>query len=88
VDGPEDRPQGEEERDRLSERLGDGDGVRAKRRREIEGMEEEAMKAEIKKTEKILEKKRGVGKPSGLGSLPLVLTILCRAAGQASGFTA
>ncbi len=88
VDGPEDRLMGEEERDRPSERLGDGDGVRAKRKREIEEMEEEAMKAEIKRMEKILEKKRGMVKPSRLGSPPLALTILCLVGGQVSALTA
>jgi hypothetical protein len=44
-----------------------GDGVRtwAKRRREIEEMGEEAIEAEIKKTEETLEKKRGADKPGG-----------------------
>jgi hypothetical protein len=63
VEVSEDRPMGEEERDQLSDRLGDGVRTRAKRRREIGEMGEEAIEAEIKKTEETLEKKRGAAKP-------------------------
>jgi hypothetical protein len=58
---PEDRLMGEEERDQLSERLGNGMGTRAKRRREIEEMQEDAMEVKIKKTEDILGR-RGAAK--------------------------
>jgi peptidoglycan/xylan/chitin deacetylase (PgdA/CDA1 family) len=85
-DVPEDRPMREEERDQLSERLGDGIGVGAKRRREIEEMGEEALEAEIEKTEEVLEKKSGATRPrswrSGLGSLHLTLAILCLVGGR------
>jgi hypothetical protein len=49
----------EEERDKLSERLGDGKGVRAKRRKEIEEMQLETMKAEAGEVERALARKRG-----------------------------
>jgi hypothetical protein len=75
----------EEERDHLSERLGDGLRVRAGRRKEIEEMEVEAIEAEIKKMEETLEKKGRVagprGRGNGLGSLPLTLAILCLVGG-------
>jgi hypothetical protein len=45
-----DRCMSEEERDLLSEKLGDGIGVRAKRRKEIEEMGEEDIQVKIKKT--------------------------------------
>ncbi len=44
-----DRLMGEEERDQLSQRLGNGIGTRAKRRREIEEMQEDAMKPKSEK---------------------------------------
>jgi hypothetical protein len=87
VEGPEDRPMDEKERDQLSEKLGDGKGARAKRRREIEEMQEETMVAEIGDIEKTLGKRRGAVKPSGLGGLPLVLTLVCLLGGQASVLT-
>jgi hypothetical protein len=46
----EGRPLSEEEKDELSERLGDGEEPRAKRRRRIEGMPIRELKAEIKET--------------------------------------
>jgi hypothetical protein len=51
-------------------------------------MQVETMEAEIGEIEKILGKRRGAVKPSGLGSLPLVLTIMGLLGVQASAFTA
>ncbi len=62
---PEGRPMKEEEGDCLSERLGNGLGVRAKRRREIEEMEEGAIETEIKKTEETLGKRDRVAGQRG-----------------------
>jgi hypothetical protein len=59
VDMPEDRFMSESERDCLSKKLGDGTGVRAKRRKDIEEMSEEDMGNEIKKTEQILRERAG-----------------------------
>jgi hypothetical protein len=82
----------EGERDLLSKKLGDGIGARAKRRKEIEEMEKEAIVIEIRKTEETL---RGRVRTTGLGSqksrlasLLLAMTILCLIGGQASAFTA
>ncbi len=59
VDMPEDRFMSESERDCLSKKLGDGPGVQAKRRKDIEEMSEEDMGNEIKKTEEILRERAG-----------------------------
>jgi hypothetical protein len=81
ADTPEDKLMSESERDCLSEKLGDGLGVRAKRRKAIEEMSEEDMGNEIKKTEEILRERVGATGPRsrkcGLGSLPLTMAILC-----------
>jgi hypothetical protein len=54
VSVPENRRMREEERDLLSERPGDGVGVRAKRRREKGEMDKETIGVEIKKAEEAL----------------------------------
>jgi hypothetical protein len=57
----------ESERDCLSKKLGDGPGVRAKRRKEIEEMSEEDMGNKIKNTKEILrERARATGSWSQL----------------------
>jgi hypothetical protein len=67
--------------------------VRAKRRREIEEMDEEGLQAEIKKTEETVRKKVEVSGPknqrSGMGSLPFTMAILClvEGGGQVDAFT-
>jgi hypothetical protein len=48
----ESRPLSEEERDKLSERLGDGVGTRAKRRRELEEMQLETLEAKVEEVER------------------------------------
>jgi hypothetical protein len=87
----EGRRMNEGERDLLSEKLGDRIGARAKRRKEIEEMGEEAIGIEIKKMEETLRERvtvTGLGsQKSGLWSLPLAMTILCLIGGQASAFT-
>jgi hypothetical protein len=50
----ESAPLSEEERDKLSERLGDREGVRAKKRKEIEEMQLETMEAEVGEVERTL----------------------------------
>jgi hypothetical protein len=80
------------ERDCLSQKLGDGPGVRAKRRKEVEEMSKMAIGNEIKKTEEILRERAGAtglrNCKSGLGSMPLTMAILCLAGGQVRAFTA
>ncbi len=81
---PKDRLLTEEELDGLSEQLGDGVGVRAKRRREIERMsiaEIEAKAAEVQE-----EVKRRKGRKAS--RLPLVLMLLCLSGQAVEGFTA
>jgi hypothetical protein len=51
---PEDVVMSEAEQDRVCEAMGDEPGTWAKRRREIEEMDEEGVKAEIKKTEEVI----------------------------------
>jgi hypothetical protein len=81
-----------EERALLSEKLGDGVGVWAKRRKEIEGMGEEDIQAEIKKTEETVRKRVEASgsrsQRSGMGSLPLTMAILCPVGSQVDAFTA
>jgi hypothetical protein len=60
VGEPGDKCKSKEERDLLSEKLGDGISVRAKRRKEIEEMGEEDIRLEIKKTEETM---RGLRHP-------------------------
>jgi hypothetical protein len=92
VSVPEDRHMSKEERELLSEKLGDGVGVWAKRRRETEELDEEAIGVEIKKTEKALQERVGAAgsrcRKSGLGSLLLSMAVLCLLGGQVSAFTA
>ncbi len=91
---PRDKCMSEKERDLLSEKLGDGIGAQAKRRKEIEEMGEEDIQAEIKKTEEsVRERVEASGSKnqrSGLGSLPLTMDILCLVGegGQVDAFTA
>ncbi len=77
VSMPEDRCMSEGKRDLLSEKLGDGIGAGAKRRKEIEEMGEEARGVEIKKTEENLrERIRASGSRSqwsGMGWGPAAL---------------
>jgi hypothetical protein len=81
VSVPDDRRMNERERDLLSERLGDGIGARAKRRKEIEEMGEETIRVEIKKTEETLRERVGAtgsrSQRSGLRSLSLTMAVLC-----------
>jgi hypothetical protein len=70
--GLEGRPLSEEERDKLSERLRDWEGVRAKRRKEIEEMQLEAMEAEVGEVERTLARRRGTTGAGRLGHLSLV----------------
>jgi hypothetical protein len=89
---PEDRLISEDERDRLSEELGDGFRVQAKRNKEIEGMNQGAIGIEIKKTKEALREWVGVARSrswgSGLRSLSLTMAILCLVGGQVNAFTA
>jgi hypothetical protein len=78
------KPLSEEEKDELSERLGDGAGVRAKRRREIDGMPVEELEAEIEEIKRS-RSKRGASK---VGCLPLTLAIMCLMGGPVKAFTA
>jgi hypothetical protein len=80
----------EGERDLVSEKQGDGIGAQAKRRKDIEEMGEEAIGAEIKKTEETLRETVGASgsrsQRSGFGSLSLTMAVLL--GGQVSAFTA
>jgi hypothetical protein len=73
----------EEELDDLSERLGDGEGTRAKRRREIERMSIKELEAKIKEVRSLTRREA-----KKVGCLPLTLTILCLVGGPAKGFIA
>ncbi len=84
VEGREGRLLTEEELDSLSEQLGDGEGARAKRRKEIEKMSIKEMEAEIEEVKGSLKRR----KVKGTGSLPLVVTLLCLMSSQVKGFTA
>jgi hypothetical protein len=81
----------EGEGDLLSEKLGDGIGAQAKRRKDIEEIGEKAIGAEIKKTEETLRERVGASgsrsQRSGLGSLSLTMAVLCLLGGQVSAFT-
>ncbi len=66
----------------------EGEGARAKRRREVEEIQLEAMEAEVGEVEKTLEGRREAARPGRTGGLPLVLTLICLLGGQASAFTA
>jgi hypothetical protein len=82
IEGMEGRLLSEEELDNLSERLGDGEGARAKRRKEIEKMSIKEVEAEIKEVKRSLmrkEAKKTVG-------LPLMMTIICLLGGLVKGF--
>ncbi len=84
----ENRLLNKEERDKLSERLGNGEGARAKRRREIEEMQLETLEAEGEEAERTRARRRTTTGASKLGCLPLALTIVCLMGGPASAFTA
>jgi hypothetical protein len=84
VRGMEGRPLSEEEKDDLSERLGDGNGSRAKIRKRIEGMSIKELEAEIEETEKA----RVRSGTRRAGCLPLTMAILCLSGGLAKGFIA
>jgi hypothetical protein len=84
IEGTEGRLLTEEELDSLSEQLGDGEGARAKRRREIEKMSIKEMEAEIKEVKGSLVGK----KVKGTRSLLLVMTLLCLMSSPVKGFTA
>ncbi len=77
LEGLEGRPMSEEEREQLSERRRNREGVRAKRRKEIEEMQPETMEVEVGEIEKILARRIGAARLSGPGSMLLVLTISC-----------
>jgi hypothetical protein len=90
VNTPKNRLMSESERDCMSEKLGDGLGERTKRRRKIEEMSEKDIGNEIKKMEEIWEEEEGHRfrkSQSGLGSLLLMMAILCLIGGQAGAFT-
>jgi hypothetical protein len=78
------KPLSEEEKDGLSERLGDGTGARAKRRKEIEDMSVGVLEAEIEETERS-RSRRGVGR---LRYLPLTLAVICLMGSLVKAFTA
>jgi hypothetical protein len=69
---PAGRPMTEGELDTLSEQLGDGDGARAKRRREIEEMTLAEMEAELGEVKAEIKRRRR----AGMGWLPLALVLL------------
>ncbi len=50
---PEDMVMSKAERDRVCEAIGDEPGAWAKRRKEIEGLNKEVVKAKIKRTDKV-----------------------------------
>jgi hypothetical protein len=78
------RPLSEKEKDDLSERLGDGEGAQAKRRKRIVWMSIRELEAEIEETEKACVR-NGIRRA---GCLPLTLAILCLTEGLAKGFIA
>jgi hypothetical protein len=82
------RPLSEEEKDVLSERLGDGAGTRAKRRREIEGMQVEELEAKIEEIERSRARRGRARGASKVGCLPLTLAIMCLMGGPVNAFTA
>jgi hypothetical protein len=82
---PVGRPMTEREIDTLSEALGDGNGSRAKRRRQNEEMTIEDMEAEIQETNAAIRKRRRAGR--GLLPMPLAL-LMCLMVSSVEGFTA
>jgi hypothetical protein len=84
VKTPKDRLLTEEELDNLSERLGDGVGARAKRRKEIERMSIVEMEAEAEEVREEIKRRRG----RGASRVPLMLTLLCLTCPSVEGFTA
>jgi hypothetical protein len=75
----------EKELDTLSELLGDGIGVRARRRREIKEMTVEEMEAELGEVKSEIKRRRR----AGTGWLLLTLALfMCLTVGQVEGFTA
>ncbi len=82
---PAGRPMTEGELDRLSELLGDGAEIRAKRRREVEEMTIEDMEAEIRETNVVIRKRRRAG--TGLLPMPTAL-LMCLMVSSVERFTA
>jgi hypothetical protein len=84
VKTPKDRLLTEEELDGLSEQLGDGVGVRAKRRKEIERMSIAEIEAEAKEVREEVKRRKG----RKASRLPLMLMLLCFSGQAVEGFTA
>jgi hypothetical protein len=82
----------EKERDLICEELGVEPGAGAKRKREIEEMDEEEVQTKIRSMEAAMRER--VKPPSrrsqglSMGKLPLALKVLCLVWGQADAFTA
>jgi hypothetical protein len=68
----------------LCERLGDGTGARAKRRKEIEDMSVGELEAEIREAENFRSRRRA----SKGGCLPFTLAIICLMGSPLKAFTA
>jgi hypothetical protein len=83
IEHMKDRPLSKGKKDKLSEKLGDGAGARAKMRREIEDMSVGELEAEIKESRNISSRKRA-GKAE---CLPLTLAILCLMGSPIKTFT-
>jgi hypothetical protein len=81
---PKDRLLTEEELDGLSEQLGDGVGVQAKRRREIERTSIVEIEAEAEEVQEEIKRRKG----RKACRLPLVLMLLCLSGQAVEGFTA
>jgi hypothetical protein len=71
-----------EERDLICEKLRDEAGAKAKRRREIEEMDEEDVQAEIRRTEAAMRGSQGLS----MGKLPLAMMVLCLVGGASGWF--
>ncbi len=68
----------------MSERLGDGTGARAKRKKEIEDMSVGELEAEINEAKNIRSRRRA----SKAGCLPFTLAIICLMESPIKAFTA
>jgi hypothetical protein len=84
VESPKDRLLTEEELDGLSEQLGDGVGVRAKRRKEIERISIAEIEAEAEEVRKEVKRRKG----RKASRLPMMLMLLCFSGQAVEGFTA
>ncbi len=84
VKSPKDRLLTEENLDGLSEQLGDGVGVRAKRRKEIEWVSIAEIEAEAEEVREEVKRRKG----RKASRLPLMLMLLCFSGQAVEGFTA